>query len=69
MPFARTSSSTRRSAPERWTRSSVSTFMPELAGMVRAEDVSAAVVFALERPRTQRILELAFRPMSESSWG
>jgi len=43
--------------------------MPELAGMVRAEDVSAAVVFALERPRTQRILELAFRPMSESSWG
>ena len=43
--------------------------MPELAGMMRAEDVAAAVVFALERPRTHRILELAFRPMTESSWG
>jgi NADP-dependent 3-hydroxy acid dehydrogenase YdfG len=43
--------------------------MPELATMMRAEDVAAAVVFALERPRTHRILELAFRPMAESSWG
>jgi NADP-dependent 3-hydroxy acid dehydrogenase YdfG len=43
--------------------------MPELAGMMRAEDVAGAVVFALERPRTHRILELAFRPMTESSWG
>jgi 3-oxoacyl-[acyl-carrier protein] reductase len=43
--------------------------MPELAGMMQAEDVAAAVVFALERPRTHRILELAFRPMTESSWG
>ncbi len=43
--------------------------MPELAGMMRAEDVAAAVVFALERPRTHRILELAFRPMTEDSWG
>jgi 3-oxoacyl-[acyl-carrier protein] reductase len=43
--------------------------MPELAGMMRAEDVAAAVAFALERPRTHRILELAFRPMTEGSWG
>jgi NADP-dependent 3-hydroxy acid dehydrogenase YdfG len=43
--------------------------MPELAGMMRAEDVAEAVVFALERPRTHRILELAFRPMTEDSWG
>ena len=43
--------------------------IPELAGMMRAEDVAAAVVFALERPRTHRILELAFRPVTEDSWG
>lgn len=43
--------------------------MPELAGMMRPEDVAAAVVFALERPRTHRLLELAFRPMTEDSWG
>ena len=43
--------------------------MPELVDMMRPEDVAAAVVFALERPRTHRILELAFRPMAESSWG
>jgi hypothetical protein len=27
------------------------------------------VVFALERPRTHRMLELAFRPMTEGAWG
>ncbi len=43
--------------------------MPELAGMMRAEDVAAVVVFALERPRTHRMLELAFRPVTEGSWG
>jgi 3-oxoacyl-[acyl-carrier protein] reductase len=43
--------------------------MPELEGMMSAEDVAAAVVFVLSRPRHQRILEMAFRPMSEPSMG
>ena len=40
-----------------------------LPGMMRAEDVAEVVVFVLERPRHFRILETAFRPMSEGSWG
>jgi 3-oxoacyl-[acyl-carrier protein] reductase len=43
--------------------------MPELAGMLSAEDVAEAVMFAITRPRSQRILEMAFRPMTEGSWG
>lgn len=43
--------------------------MPALAGMMRAEDVAEAVLFALTRPRTHRILEVAFRPVTENSWG
>jgi 3-oxoacyl-[acyl-carrier protein] reductase len=43
--------------------------MPELAGMMSAEDVAEVVLFALTRPRTLRILETAFRPVTESSWG
>jgi NADP-dependent 3-hydroxy acid dehydrogenase YdfG len=43
--------------------------MPELAGMMRAEDVADVVVFVLTRPRNHRILETAFRPMTEQSWG
>jgi 3-oxoacyl-[acyl-carrier protein] reductase len=43
--------------------------MPELAGMMSAEDVAEVVLFALTRPRTHRILEAAFRPVTESSWG
>jgi 3-oxoacyl-[acyl-carrier protein] reductase len=43
--------------------------MPELAGMMSAEDVAEAVVFVLTRPRNHRILEVAFRPMTETSWG
>jgi NADP-dependent 3-hydroxy acid dehydrogenase YdfG len=43
--------------------------MPALAGMMRPEDVAETVVFALTRPRTHRILEVAFRPVSEPSWG
>jgi NADP-dependent 3-hydroxy acid dehydrogenase YdfG len=43
--------------------------MPELAGMMRAEDVAAVVVFVITRPRGHRILETAFRPMTEASWG
>ena len=40
-----------------------------LAGMLAPEDVADVVVFALTRPRTLRILETAFRPMTEQSWG
>ena len=43
--------------------------MPALAGMMSAEDVAEVVVFALTRPRTHRILETAFRPVTEPSWG
>jgi 3-oxoacyl-[acyl-carrier protein] reductase len=43
--------------------------MPELAGMMTAEDVAEAVMFVLTRPRNHRILEVAFRPVTEPSWG
>jgi 3-oxoacyl-[acyl-carrier protein] reductase len=43
--------------------------MPELAGMMTAEDVAEVVLFALTRPRNHRILETAFRPITEASWG
>jgi 3-oxoacyl-[acyl-carrier protein] reductase len=40
-----------------------------LPGMMTSEDVAEVVVFVLERPRRFRILETAFRPMTETSWG
>jgi 3-oxoacyl-[acyl-carrier protein] reductase len=43
--------------------------MPELAGMMSGEDVAEVVLFALSRPRTLRVLETAFRPVTETSWG
>ena len=43
--------------------------MPQLKGMMRPEDVAEAVLFVLTRPRTHRILEVAFRPVTEPSWG
>ena len=43
--------------------------MPALGGMMTSEDVAEVVVFVLTRPRTHRILETAFRPMTEESWG
>lgn len=43
--------------------------MPALAGMMKPEDVAEAVMFVLTRPRTHRVLEVAFRPVSETSWG
>jgi NAD(P)-dependent dehydrogenase (short-subunit alcohol dehydrogenase family) len=43
--------------------------MPQLAGMMRPEDVAEAVLFVVTRPRTHRILEVAFRPVAETSWG
>ena len=43
--------------------------MPQLAGMMKPQDVADAVQFVLTRPRTHRILEVAFRPVTETSWG
>jgi NADP-dependent 3-hydroxy acid dehydrogenase YdfG len=43
--------------------------MPALAGMMAAEDVAEVVLFVLTRPRHHRILETAFRPVAEPSWG
>jgi 3-oxoacyl-[acyl-carrier protein] reductase len=40
-----------------------------LAGMMTAADVADVVVYVLTRPRRFRILETAFRPMTETSWG
>ena len=40
-----------------------------LAGMMTADDVAEIVVFVLTRPRNHRILETAFRPVTETSWG
>jgi NADP-dependent 3-hydroxy acid dehydrogenase YdfG len=43
--------------------------MPELAHMMSPEDVADVVLFVLSRPRNHRILEVAFRPVSEASMG
>ena len=43
--------------------------MPELEGMMTSGDVAEVVLFVLTRPRNHRILETAFRPVAEPSWG
>jgi meso-butanediol dehydrogenase / (S,S)-butanediol dehydrogenase / diacetyl reductase len=43
--------------------------MEALAGMMSAQDVAEAVLFVASRPRNHRILEIAFRPVTEESWG
>jgi NADP-dependent 3-hydroxy acid dehydrogenase YdfG len=43
--------------------------MPELDGMMTAQNVAEVVLFVLTRPRNHRILETAFRPVTEPSWG
>jgi 3-oxoacyl-[acyl-carrier protein] reductase len=43
--------------------------MPGLQGMMAPDDVAEVVLFVLTRPRNQRILEVAFRPVTEASWG
>jgi NADP-dependent 3-hydroxy acid dehydrogenase YdfG len=40
-----------------------------LAGMMSADDAADVVLYVLTRPRTFGILETAFRPMTEASWG
>jgi 3-oxoacyl-[acyl-carrier protein] reductase len=42
---------------------------PDLAGMMRAEEIADAVMYAISRPRTQRVLELEILPMNEDSMG
>jgi NAD(P)-dependent dehydrogenase (short-subunit alcohol dehydrogenase family) len=42
---------------------------PDLPGFMSAEEVAETVVYALERPRTQRLLELTLLPMAEDSMG
>ena len=43
--------------------------MPALAGMMDPQDIAEVVMFVLTRPRGHRILELAMRPVTETSWG
>jgi NAD(P)-dependent dehydrogenase (short-subunit alcohol dehydrogenase family) len=43
--------------------------MPALAGMMTSEDVAEVVLFVVSRARNHRILETAFRPMTEPAWG
>ena len=43
--------------------------MPELEGMMSADDVAETVLFVLTRPRNHRVLETVLRPMIEPSWG
>ncbi|MCI0345542.1 MAG: SDR family oxidoreductase [Chloroflexi bacterium] len=43
--------------------------MPQLAGMMSADDVAEVVLFVVTRPRNHRILEVALRPVAETSWG
>ena len=43
--------------------------MPQLAHMMSAQDVADTVLFVVTRPRSMRLLEVAFRPVSETSWG
>ena len=43
--------------------------MPQLQGMMKAGDVAEAIMYVLTRPRNHRILEVAFRPVTEQSWG
>jgi NADP-dependent 3-hydroxy acid dehydrogenase YdfG len=43
--------------------------MPQLADMMKPQDVADVVLFVLTRPRNHRILEVALRPVTETSWG
>jgi NAD(P)-dependent dehydrogenase (short-subunit alcohol dehydrogenase family) len=42
---------------------------PDLAGMMDADEVAEAVIHAITRPRTHRLLEASILPMSEDSLG
>ena len=42
---------------------------PDLANFMSADEVAETVIYALERPRTQRVLEMNVLPMDEDSMG
>ena len=42
---------------------------PDLENFMSADEVAETVVYALERPRTQRVLEMNVLPMAEDSMG
>jgi NADP-dependent 3-hydroxy acid dehydrogenase YdfG len=42
---------------------------PDLPGMLRADEVADAVIYAITRPRTARIFEASILPMSDDSMG
>jgi 3-oxoacyl-[acyl-carrier protein] reductase len=42
---------------------------PDLPGMMKPEEVAEAVVYAVTRPRTLRMLEASLLPMAEDSMG
>ena len=42
---------------------------PDLAGMMKPEEVAEAVLYAVTRPRTLRMLEASLLPMAEDSMG
>jgi NADP-dependent 3-hydroxy acid dehydrogenase YdfG len=42
---------------------------PDLAGMMRPEEIADAVMYAIGRPRSQRVIEAAILPMNEDSLG
>jgi 3-oxoacyl-[acyl-carrier protein] reductase len=42
---------------------------PDLPGMMKPEEVAEAVVYAITRPRTLRMLEASLLPMAEDSMG
>ena len=43
--------------------------MPELDGMMSAEEVAEVAWFVVSRPKGLRMMTVSFRPMNEGSWG
>jgi 3-oxoacyl-[acyl-carrier protein] reductase len=43
--------------------------MPELEGMMSAEEVADVAWFVVSRPKGLRMMTVSFRPMNEGSWG
>jgi 3-oxoacyl-[acyl-carrier protein] reductase len=43
--------------------------MPELEGMMSAEEVADVAWFVVSRPKSLRMMTVSFRPMNEGSWG
>jgi NAD(P)-dependent dehydrogenase (short-subunit alcohol dehydrogenase family) len=43
--------------------------MPELEGMMSAEEVAEVAWFVVSRPKGMRMMTVSFRPMNEGSWG